>query len=358
MSLSDKSSPSISQDVFSKPHKKRGEPYIFEKGLFKKIYNNSNSQEPQTVTVVCQMKNCNKIFENQKTKHSTSNYLQHYRRSHKSMNIDLLLREQIEDPFNFQALYQSGTTNDQFESQRSLECPQQSNKYSTTFPHNPVQSEIIYIRNDINSDLSSTVPEPPEETIFHLSSTPNSQHPLITSQSQCYNRLENEEFKLTLLEKSKPLNGKRKEKSNLAPTTSPFGKIRKLKHDSENLSFKTSEDALLAARDLIIHAYGLTTERTEQERILDLLQIFRQYTEKGYLNNLTSIIAKKAGNLGNATTKADTRDRDTNQSSVPKSTNSPETDKDLCFTIAQPYGLPTNSDSQELTVVEKTNVFS
>ncbi|RKF56519.1 hypothetical protein OnM2_080045 [Erysiphe neolycopersici] len=337
--------------VFSKPTKKRGEPYIFEKGLYKKIYNPSNSQGSPTVTVVCQMKNCNKRFENQKIKHSTSNYLRHYRRSHKSMNIDLLLKEQIEDPFNFHLLYQSGPVTDQFETLRSIESPHSINKFSVKSTQNLAQSDIIYTRSDVNPESS-----PSEKTHSHSSSIQSNQYPPITSPSQYLDQTENEKLRLNQLEKSNSISGKRKESIGKISKENTNGKIRKLIPETEYLSFETSEDALLAARDLIIHAYGLTTERTEQGKILDLLQIFRQYTENGHFNKESYLTTRKMSSFENTTRKIDTTDRDTNQSLVPQSINFPSIDKELPLTPIPHYCSSNTSETQELTILEKRNL--
>ena len=56
-------------------------------------------------------------------------------------------------------------------------------------------------------------------------------------------------------------------------------------------SHNTSREAILKARDLLIEAYSLTKSRDEQAKLLDLLEIFREYIEKGTLNKAISIIA-------------------------------------------------------------------
>ncbi|RKF53972.1 hypothetical protein GcM3_213031, partial [Golovinomyces cichoracearum] len=50
-----------------------------------------------------------------------------------------------------------------------------------------------------------------------------------------------------------------------------------------NTKFNSSKEALYHARDNILDAYKLTSDRKYQEKILDLLNIFRQLTETGQL---------------------------------------------------------------------------
>ncbi|RKF65364.1 hypothetical protein GcM3_122025 [Golovinomyces cichoracearum] len=55
----------------------------------------------------------------------------------------------------------------------------------------------------------------------------------------------------------------------------------------EELSTTTpisTKDAIFQAEDLLILGYRLTKDRMEQARLLDLLEIFRQYTEQGILS--------------------------------------------------------------------------
>jgi hypothetical protein len=54
---------------------------------------------------------------------------------------------------------------------------------------------------------------------------------------------------------------------------------------------KSPRDLILNARDLIVQAYTLTKAREEQSKLLDLLEVFREYTEKGRLQTASTIIA-------------------------------------------------------------------
>ncbi|KAF1982792.1 hypothetical protein K402DRAFT_339830, partial [Aulographum hederae CBS 113979] len=66
-------------------------------------------------------------------------------------------------------------------------------------------------------------------------------------------------------------------------------------------------EAILAARDLIVLASQLTQDRIEQTSILDLLQIFREYTEKGQVRYASSIIASQVASLENISRRIDSK---------------------------------------------------
>ena len=63
----------------------------------------------------------------------------------------------------------------------------------------------------------------------------------------------------------------------------------------------TPQSAILEARDLIVLASTLTNSRDEQSRLLDLLSIFREYTEKGDLFKASTIITSQIASLESAT---------------------------------------------------------
>ena len=54
---------------------------------------------------------------------------------------------------------------------------------------------------------------------------------------------------------------------------------------------KLPRDLILNARDLIVQAYTLTKVHEEQLKLLDLLEVFREYTERGRIQAASSIIA-------------------------------------------------------------------
>ena len=51
----------------------------------------------------------------------------------------------------------------------------------------------------------------------------------------------------------------------------------------------SARDLVLQARDLLVKAYTVTSSRTEQSKLLDLLEVFREYTEKGRLQTASKI---------------------------------------------------------------------
>jgi hypothetical protein len=78
-----------------------------------------------------------------------------------------------------------------------------------------------------------------------------------------------------------------------------------------------AKEALLQARDLIVKAYSLTKDREEQTRVLDLLEIFREYIEKGTLRKTSSIISSQINNLERATRKIESKAKTLNQTPAP-----------------------------------------
>jgi hypothetical protein len=64
---------------------------------------------------------------------------------------------------------------------------------------------------------------------------------------------------------------------------------------------------ILEARDLLLQACSLTKSRDEQSRLLDLLEVFREYTEKGKLAKSSNIIASQVASLETAVRKIETK---------------------------------------------------
>ena len=69
----------------------------------------------------------------------------------------------------------------------------------------------------------------------------------------------------------------------------------------------TSQKLVLEARDLLVRAYSATKSRDEQAKLLDLLEIFREYTEHNRIKHTTSILASQVANLERATKKIETQ---------------------------------------------------
>jgi hypothetical protein len=80
---------------------------------------------------------------------------------------------------------------------------------------------------------------------------------------------------------------------------------------------KTAKAAILEARDLIIQASILASTHEEQSRILDLLEIFREYTKKGRVQATSRIIASQVAHLETATCQIETKARALAKAPIP-----------------------------------------
>lgn len=69
----------------------------------------------------------------------------------------------------------------------------------------------------------------------------------------------------------------------------------------------TAHTAVLQARDLLVQAYTLTKSREEQAKLLDLLEVFREYTEKGSIQTVSKILTTQINNLETATRKIEAK---------------------------------------------------
>jgi hypothetical protein len=83
--------------------------------------------------------------------------------------------------------------------------------------------------------------------------------------------------------------------------------------------FPTSqaEHLILQARDLLIQAYSVTTSREQQTRLLDLVEVFREYTELGCIRHTLTILATQIANLEQTSRKIELQARQ-NQQKQPK----------------------------------------
>ncbi|KAH8585311.1 hypothetical protein B0O99DRAFT_714823, partial [Bisporella sp. PMI_857] len=68
-----------------------------------------------------------------------------------------------------------------------------------------------------------------------------------------------------------------------------------------------ARELVLQARDLLIQASLATQLRDEQSKLLDLLEIFREYTEQGKLRTASTIITSQIANLESATRQIETK---------------------------------------------------
>ncbi|KIN00069.1 hypothetical protein OIDMADRAFT_146484 [Oidiodendron maius Zn] len=80
---------------------------------------------------------------------------------------------------------------------------------------------------------------------------------------------------------------------------------------------KSPRDLILNARDLIVQAYTHTRLREEQSKLLDLLQIFREYTEKGRLQAASSVIVFQVAHLETAARQIENKAKILAKSSTP-----------------------------------------
>ncbi|KAF1980549.1 hypothetical protein K402DRAFT_387825, partial [Aulographum hederae CBS 113979] len=81
----------------------------------------------------------------------------------------------------------------------------------------------------------------------------------------------------------------------------------KKNHTNPHQKYETSREAIFAARDLVVLASQLSQDRAEQSKMLDLLQIFREYTEKGQVRYASSIIASQVASLENISKRIDNK---------------------------------------------------
>ena len=79
--------------------------------------------------------------------------------------------------------------------------------------------------------------------------------------------------------------------------------------DPENLP-DLAKEAILEARDLLVKAYSLTSSRHQQSQLLDLLEVFREYTEKGKLRTTSAILANQIQHLETTTRKIEAKVRE------------------------------------------------
>jgi hypothetical protein len=109
---------------------------------------------------------------------------------------------------------------------------------------------------------------------------------------------------------------------------------------------KTPGTLILEARDLLVKAAGLTKEYNKQTRLLDLIEIFREYAEKGKVLKTSNIIVSQVANLENTTRRMESKTKELAQT-APKNR-----------TIAQivsidPKSTPIGLKPEEWMLVEK-----
>jgi hypothetical protein len=80
-------------------------------------------------------------------------------------------------------------------------------------------------------------------------------------------------------------------------------------HRTKRIYFidKTPRIFILEARDLLVKAIGLTKEYDEQTRLLDLIEIFREYAEKKKVLKTSNIIVSQIISLENITRRIESK---------------------------------------------------
>jgi hypothetical protein len=73
---------------------------------------------------------------------------------------------------------------------------------------------------------------------------------------------------------------------------------------------KTPGTLILEARDLLVKAVGLTKEYDEQTRLLDLIEIFREYAEKRKVLKTSNIIVLQVASLENTTRRMESKTKE------------------------------------------------
>jgi hypothetical protein len=70
---------------------------------------------------------------------------------------------------------------------------------------------------------------------------------------------------------------------------------------------KTPGTFILEARDLLVKTTGLTKEYDKQTRLLDFIEIFREYAEKGKVLKTSNIIVLQITSLENITRRIESK---------------------------------------------------
>jgi hypothetical protein len=83
---------------------------------------------------------------------------------------------------------------------------------------------------------------------------------------------------------------------------------------------KTPGTLILETRDLLVKAAGLTKEYDKQTRLLDLIEIFREYAEKGKVLKASNIIVSQVASLENTIRRMESKAKELAQTAPKKPT--------------------------------------
>jgi len=116
---------------------------------------------------------------------------------------------------------------------------------------------------------------------------------------------------------------------------------------------RSARSMILEARDLLLKACTLTESRDEQGRLLDLLEIFREYTEKGELQKSSRIIASQVAHLETATRKIETQAKALTKTTPNVATSQTPLSRPPSYATTASNGANKTTSPQEWTVVGK-----
>jgi hypothetical protein len=109
---------------------------------------------------------------------------------------------------------------------------------------------------------------------------------------------------------------------------------------------KTPRTFILEARDLLVKAAGLTKEYDEQTRLLDLIEIFREYAEKRKVLKTSNIIILQIISLENTTRRIKSKAKELAQTAPKNQTIAQIASIDL-------KNIPISPKPKEWILVEK-----
>ena len=129
--------------------------------------------------------------------------------------------------------------------------------------------------------------------------------------------------------------------------------LSSLSEHSPTPSTSHTETLVLRARDLLLEAVTCSKTRDEQARLLDLIEIFREYAEKGRIRHASTLLASQVANLEQATKRIENQARAKARDTIPaqpKTTTKPQTTK----TTPKPtYATTAARDPEQWTKVSR-----